>query len=274
MDREDKKMKRRLWKAVVTKDISWVRRNAAWVRAHPEAYRNRKEWTLVHQAVESQRKIRPGNHKMLQLCVEILTPRARLFGVRAVDLMTTSGLTPAHVAIFNNNSMTLQLLLTLGADVDLLSNLRAARVQVGLLEQTHAQDAERIRQLEAEQARSRNRAQGREQAREREDPGLLERALASIDPSASTPAELAALSGGLAAAARRVERETIRREVAAEAPPPPPPAEESCSICLDRVANMTFVPCGHKVTCQQCAEQVAQCPNCRAPIRLRQRTYG
>jgi len=164
-------MKRRLWKAVVTKDISWVRRNTAWMRMHPEAYRNRKGWTLVHQAVESQQNIRPGNHKMLRLCVEILTGSAGVRGVRAVDMMTTSGLTPAHVAIFNNDATTLQLLLELGARLDLLSNLRAARVQVGLLQQTHAQDAERIRQLEAEHARSRNRAQGREQAREREDPG-------------------------------------------------------------------------------------------------------
>ena len=88
------------------------------------------------------------------------------------------------------------------------------------------------------------------------------------------PRKLAALGDRLADAARRVERETIRREVAAEARPPPPPAEETCSICLDHAPNITFVPCGHRVTCDQCAARVAECPSCRARIRLRQRTYG
>ena len=261
MDREDKRKKRRLWKAVIQKDINWLERNKAWVATNPEACRNRKGWTIVHQAVDSQSAVRPGNHKMLRRCVEVMRTRYD----DPVNMRTTSGLTPAHVAIYNGDARTLQVLWELGAE---FPNLQADRSRARELERAHARDVDRLRQLEAEQARSRSRARGRE------DPGLLERALGALDPTSSTPAELAALGDRLADAARRVERETIRREVAAEARPPPPPAEETCSICLDHAPNITFVPCGHRVTCDQCAARVAECPSCRARIRLRQRTYG
>jgi len=266
MDREDKKKKRRLWKAVIQKDLNWLQRNKAWVATNPEACRNRKGWTIVHQAVESQSVVRSGDYRTLARCVEIM-PRgptdARYDD--PVNMRTTSGLTPAHVAIYKGDARTLQVLLEMFAE---FPNLQADRSRARELERSHARDADRLRQLEAEQARSRSRARGRE------DPGLLERALGALDPTSSTPAELAALGDRLADAARRVERETIRREVAAEARPPPPPAEETCSICLDHAPNITFVPCGHRVTCDQCAARVAECPSCRARIRLRQRTYG
>ena len=264
MDREDKKKKRRLWKAVIQKDINWLQRNKAWVRMHPAACRNRKGWTIVHQAVESQSAVRPGTHKMLRRCVEFMD-EAGFRWLDPINMRTTSGLTPAHVAIYNSDAATLQVLLELGAD---FPNLQVDRSRARELERAHERDTDRIHQLEAEQARSRSRARGRE------DPGQLERALGALDPTSSTPAELAALGDRLADAARRVERETIRREVAAEARPPPPPAEETCSICLDHAPNITFVPCGHRVTCDQCAARVAECPSCRARIRLRQRTYG
>ena len=264
MDREDKKKKRRLWKAVIQKDINWLQRNKAWVRMHPAACRNRKGWTIVHQAVESQSAVRPGTHKMLRRCVEFMD-EAGFRWLDPINMRTTSGLTPAHVAIYNSDAATLQVLLELGAD---FPNLQVDRSRARELERAHERDTDRIHQLEAEQARSRSRA------RDREDSGLLERALGALDPTSSTPAELATLGDRLADAARRVERETIRREVAAEARPPPPPAEETCSICLDRAPNMTFVPCGHRVTCDECAARVTECPSCRARIRLRQRTYG
>ena len=42
--------------------------------------------------------------------------------------------------------------------------------------------------------------------------------------------------------------------------------EKSCRICYVYESNIVFLPCGHLVTCPQCASAVTTCPVCRTPI--------
>merc|ERR1719150_1200176 len=37
---------------------------------------------------------------------------------------------------------------------------------------------------------------------------------------------------------------------------PPPPAVPGCCICLSRGAEYACLPCGHRVACSMCAEQL------------------
>ncbi|XP_053961917.1 death-associated inhibitor of apoptosis 2 [Anastrepha ludens] len=46
-----------------------------------------------------------------------------------------------------------------------------------------------------------------------------------------------------------------------------------CKVCLDEEVGVVFLPCGHLVTCVQCAPGVGQCPMCRADIKGFVRTY-
>lgn len=46
-----------------------------------------------------------------------------------------------------------------------------------------------------------------------------------------------------------------------------------CIICMAHEREITFLPCNHFVTCQQCSHIVHECPVCRARIRGTQRTY-
>ena len=41
----------------------------------------------------------------------------------------------------------------------------------------------------------------------------------------------------------------------------------TCKICLDEKVCITFVPCGHLVTCQTCSPKLRKCPLCRTFIR-------
>jgi len=48
------------------------------------------------------------------------------------------------------------------------------------------------------------------------------------------------------------------------------PMITKCSICLERKINVEFIPCGHRLACDQCADSVGQiCPLCRTPLRGR-----
>ena len=47
----------------------------------------------------------------------------------------------------------------------------------------------------------------------------------------------------------------------------------TCKICMDRFVSVTFCPCGHYVTCRQCAEMLTQCPLCRAVITHSMQVY-
>lgn len=41
---------------------------------------------------------------------------------------------------------------------------------------------------------------------------------------------------------------------------------QSCKICFDKRADVIFLPCGHIVTCPQCAPSLIKCPICRKTI--------
>lgn len=49
--------------------------------------------------------------------------------------------------------------------------------------------------------------------------------------------------------------------------------ELRCKVCLDQPISQTFVPCGHLVTCSNCAEAFEKCCVCRADIYGRVHTY-
>lgn len=46
-----------------------------------------------------------------------------------------------------------------------------------------------------------------------------------------------------------------------------------CKVCLDEEVGVVFLPCGHLVTCVQCAPGVNQCPMCRTAIKGFVRTF-
>ncbi|XP_076818304.1 baculoviral IAP repeat-containing protein 2-like [Clavelina lepadiformis] len=49
--------------------------------------------------------------------------------------------------------------------------------------------------------------------------------------------------------------------------------ERKCKICLDRMADVVFVPCGHLCSCTECAQALRKCPICRMKIEKSIRTY-
>ncbi|XP_039289267.1 death-associated inhibitor of apoptosis 2 [Nilaparvata lugens] len=46
-----------------------------------------------------------------------------------------------------------------------------------------------------------------------------------------------------------------------------------CKICMDTETCVVLLPCGHLVTCVQCAHSLADCPVCRKPIKATVRTF-
>ncbi|KAM6151149.1 E3 ubiquitin-protein ligase XIAP [Rhynchocyon petersi] len=49
--------------------------------------------------------------------------------------------------------------------------------------------------------------------------------------------------------------------------------EKLCKICMDRNIAIVFIPCGHLVTCKQCAEAVEKCPMCYTIITFKQKIF-
>ena len=47
---------------------------------------------------------------------------------------------------------------------------------------------------------------------------------------------------------------------------PPHILSNECVICLDDIAKTAFNPCGHVVSCGDCASSVTTCPICRMDI--------
>jgi hypothetical protein len=43
--------------------------------------------------------------------------------------------------------------------------------------------------------------------------------------------------------------------------------DNSCVVCMDRDRAIVTLPCNHMVMCEECAEQLTQCPTCRADIK-------
>jgi len=231
--------KRHLWKAVTDGNVEGLRQYQGLPSVTHAAIgtNSRTGWTIVHEAVE-----RGHSGTLLTMVVQKMGPDS-------VNKKTRTGLTPAHVAASKRDTLALMALANLGAD---LSVLAADRVQLREL-QKQASEAQEKEPLE--------------QAR------LM---LATLDPSAldqpkldTMQSDLATTKKTLETASERVQREVLRREITAV----PSVEEQTCAICLDRPPNVTFVPCGHKMTCEQCAAEVRECPGCRAPIQHRQRTY-
>ena len=244
-----RRAKRDLWKAVADGNVDRLHQyddgSAAELgQMTHEALRkeicvnSRTGWTIVHEAVE-----RGHSGAMLNAVVQLMGPDS-------VNKRTRTGLTPAHVAASKRDTLALMGLANLGANLSVLS---ADRVQ--------------LRKLQKQVSEAPEPPEPLEQAR------LM---LATLDPSAldqpkldTMQIDLATTKQTLETASERVQREVMRREITAV----PRAEEQTCAICLDRPPNVTFVPCGHKMTCEQCAAEVRECPGCRAPILHRQRTY-
>ena len=55
--------------------------------------------------------------------------------------------------------------------------------------------------------------------------------------------------------------------------PPPIPSEMSCSICVIGSRNIAYVPCGHVLSCAECADRFSKCPYCRTPLTDKLKLY-
>ncbi|XP_036595811.1 E3 ubiquitin-protein ligase XIAP [Trichosurus vulpecula] len=49
--------------------------------------------------------------------------------------------------------------------------------------------------------------------------------------------------------------------------------EKLCKICMDEHIAVVFIPCGHLVTCQLCAEAIDKCPMCYTVITFKQKIF-
>lgn len=49
--------------------------------------------------------------------------------------------------------------------------------------------------------------------------------------------------------------------------------EKLCKICMDKNVSVVFIPCGHLVACQSCAEAIEKCPICCCVISQRYKTF-
>jgi len=50
--------------------------------------------------------------------------------------------------------------------------------------------------------------------------------------------------------------------------------EKLCKVCLDKDADVVFIPCGHICCCMECTEALRQCPICRKKIERAFKTYS
>lgn len=46
-----------------------------------------------------------------------------------------------------------------------------------------------------------------------------------------------------------------------------------CKICYDNVCNTVYIPCGHVMSCTECAFKAKECPLCRASVERTVRLY-
>nr|CAB3225610.1 ZF(RING)-14 zinc finger protein [Phallusia mammillata] len=49
--------------------------------------------------------------------------------------------------------------------------------------------------------------------------------------------------------------------------------EKLCKVCLDRTADVVFIPCGHICCCLECTRALRACPICRVRIEKAVKTY-
>lgn len=50
-------------------------------------------------------------------------------------------------------------------------------------------------------------------------------------------------------------------------------SEKNCKLCEDNKVEIVFVPCGHAMSCQNCANKCLCCPVCRGRIEWRQKLF-
>lgn len=46
-----------------------------------------------------------------------------------------------------------------------------------------------------------------------------------------------------------------------------------CKTCMEKNAEVTFLPCGHFIVCEACSKKVNKCPICRKSIRGYLKTF-
>ena len=46
-----------------------------------------------------------------------------------------------------------------------------------------------------------------------------------------------------------------------------------CKICMDNEVGVVFLPCGHLISCVNCAPSLKDCPVCRQSIHGTVKTY-
>ncbi|XP_059535477.1 E3 ubiquitin-protein ligase XIAP [Myotis daubentonii] len=66
---------------------------------------------------------------------------------------------------------------------------------------------------------------------------------------------------------------SLQKEISAEEQLRLLQEEKLCKICMDRNIAVAFIPCGHLVTCKQCAEAVDKCPMCYTVITFKQKIF-
>ena len=47
----------------------------------------------------------------------------------------------------------------------------------------------------------------------------------------------------------------------------------TCKICMDNEVEVVLLPCGHSVSCVNCADKLINCPVCRQFIKRIHRTF-
>ena len=46
-----------------------------------------------------------------------------------------------------------------------------------------------------------------------------------------------------------------------------------CKVCLENERNITFLPCGHFISCEHCSYSLKKCPFCRKRIEGQLKTF-
>ncbi|XP_052238229.1 baculoviral IAP repeat-containing protein 7-A-like isoform X2 [Dreissena polymorpha] len=46
-----------------------------------------------------------------------------------------------------------------------------------------------------------------------------------------------------------------------------------CKVCMDREVCVTFLPCRHLATCEECGESISTCPICRSDVESKVKVY-
>ena len=46
-----------------------------------------------------------------------------------------------------------------------------------------------------------------------------------------------------------------------------------CHICKERPVHCIYLPCGHVIACQQCAERATECATCKTKISATANVY-